>query len=149
MTTLDEALTDITLLGLDSAPLIYFVERHPIYLPLMREIIGRIDTGLILGYSSIITVTEVLVQPKKLGDSEIEREYRDLLYHSRHFELLSITRSIAEQAADLRSRYPIRTPDALQIATALSAGCQAFLTNDKRLKSVTDLDILVLDDFVE
>jgi predicted nucleic acid-binding protein len=146
---LDEALQGITLLGLDSAPLIYFVERHPVYLLLMREIIRRIDSGLVSGNSSVITLTEVLVQPKKLGRTDIENEYHDLLYHSQNFDLLHITPAIAEQAADLRSRYPIRTPDALQIAAALSVGCQAFLTNDKRLKSVSELKILVLDDLVE
>jgi predicted nucleic acid-binding protein len=49
---------------------------------------------------------------------------------------------------DLRARYPVRTPDALQIAAALSNGCQAFLTNDKRLKPVSELKILVLDDIL-
>jgi predicted nucleic acid-binding protein len=60
--------------------------------------------------------------------------------------LVAVDTTIAERAADLRARWRIRTPDALQIATALDAGCQAFLTNDHALRRVTDLQILVLDD---
>lgn len=52
--------------------------------------------------------------------------------------------AIAERAAALRARYTLRTPDALQIATALHAGCQGFLTNDTALRRVTDLRVLVL-----
>jgi len=37
-------------------------------------------------------------------------------------------------------------PDAPQIASALAAGSQAFLTNDASLKRVTEISILVLDE---
>jgi predicted nucleic acid-binding protein len=40
----------------------------------------------------------------------------------------------------------LRTPDAILIATAIMAGCDAFLTNDKRLKQVTEIKVLVLED---
>ena len=148
MTALDTVFSEITTLGFDTAPLIYFVERHPVYLPIIRNIIKRIDQGVMQGCASVITLTEVLVQPKRCGKIALEREYRDILLHSRNFELISIDAEIAEQAAALRSRYNLRTPDALQIAASLSAGCEAFLTNDKQLKRVEDLAVLVLDDFV-
>lgn len=146
MRKLDEALAGITTLGFDTSPLIYFVERHPAYVDMMREVLRRVDTGAITGYSSVVTLTEVLTQPKRVGNVTVENEYRDLLLHSRNFELVSISVFIAEQAADLRARYRLRTPDALQIAAALTTGCQAFLTNDPPLKRVTELRILVLDD---
>ena len=94
----------------------------------------------------MVTLTEVLTQPKQKGNTTVEQEYRDLLLHSRNFKLLPIDSVIAERAADLRARYRFRTPDALQIAAALAAGCQAFLTNDSALKRTTELRVLVLDD---
>ncbi len=54
--------------------------------------------------------------------------------------------NVAEHAADLRARYVLRPPDALQIATALHAGCTDFLTNDIRLQRVTEIRVLVLDE---
>jgi predicted nucleic acid-binding protein len=39
----------------------------------------------------------------------------------------------------------LKTPDAIQVATALVSGSRAFLTNDENLASVKGIDILVLD----
>lgn len=83
-------------------------------------------TPAIEGYSSVITLIEVLTKPKQLGDAVIEREYTDLLVHGRHFTLLPVDGALAERAAELRARYGLRTPDAIQAAAALAAGCQAF-----------------------
>jgi predicted nucleic acid-binding protein len=141
---LDLAIEGITALGFDTAPLIYFVERHTNYLDLMRAIIQRVDSGKVAGYSSVVTLTEVLTQPMRLNNSVLETEYRELLLNSRNFALAVITTQVAERAAGLRAKYSLRTPDALQIAAALETGCQAFLTNDLELKRVTELQVLVL-----
>ncbi len=146
MSKIDEALVGVTALGFDTAPLIYFVERHSAYVDLVREFVQHVDTGTVVGYSSTVTLTEVLTQPKQKGNITVEQEYRALLLHSRNFTLLPIDTTIAERAADLRARYRFRTPDALQIAAALVAGCQAFLTNDALLKRTAELRVLVLDD---
>lgn len=76
----------------------------------------------------------------------IPQAYRDILLHSHDFRCISITPVIAEQAAHLRARYGIRTPDAIQIATAIHAGCEAILTNDLNLKRVTEIQVLALND---
>ena len=144
MTKIAQALKDITLLGFDTAPLIYFVERHPDHVQKMHDIVQRIDIGEIVGFSSVITLTEVLTRPKQLGEKNIEQSYRELLQNSRNFTLIPVTAAIAEQAAELRSRYGLRTPDALQLATALNVGCQAFLSNDFSLRRVKELSILIL-----
>jgi predicted nucleic acid-binding protein len=146
MVKLDDALANVLKLGFDTAPLIYFIERHSKYVDIMREVIRRIDAGEITSYSSAVTLTEVLMKPKRIGDSKLASEYRDLLLHSRSFTLLPISAAIAERAADVRARYTLKTPDALQLSAALSAGCEAFLTNDAALRRVTELRVLVLDD---
>ena len=51
-----------------------------------------------------------------------------------------------DRAAELRARYRLRLPDAIQLAVALNAGCQAFLTNDRDLQRVTAVRILSLED---
>ena len=94
MSTIDEVLVGVTSLGFDTAPLIYFVERHPAYVDIMREFVQRVDTGAVLGYSSMVTLTEVLTQPKQKGNTTVEQEYRDLLLHSRNFKLLPIDSAI-------------------------------------------------------
>ncbi len=135
-------------IGFDTSPIIYFVELHPVYFPLVRDVIKRIDEGNLKGFGSVVTLTEVLVFPRREGRRDLENQYRDILQHSRNFELVAIDAEIADEASDLRCRHNLRTPDALQVSAALSRDCDAFLTNDKKLKSVNDLKIIVLDDFV-
>lgn len=53
---------------------------------------------------------------------------------------------IANQAARLRASYNLRLPDALQVATAVYAGCDAFLTNDRQLQRVQELQVIVLEE---
>jgi predicted nucleic acid-binding protein len=53
---------------------------------------------------------------------------------------------VAARAAELRARYRLKLADALQLALALQAGCEAFLTNDLALRRVAELRVLVLDD---
>jgi predicted nucleic acid-binding protein len=146
VTTLDDALSGTARLGLDSSVFIYFVESNPQYVALVREVFRRINAGLVAGRSSVITLTEVLTHPKRGEDRALERNYRVMLLDSRNFRLLETDRVIADSAADLRARYGLRTPDAIQIATVLQAGCEAFLTNDRRLSRVAELRVLVLDE---
>jgi predicted nucleic acid-binding protein len=143
---LDDALAGVDRLGLDTPPFIYFIERNPTYLNVVREVFRRITAGLPTAHSSVITLTEVLTQPYRVRNDALARRYRRFLLRSPNFSLDAITADSAEQAADLRARYGLRTPDALQIATALAVGCGAFLTNDARLKRVSELRVLVLDE---
>jgi predicted nucleic acid-binding protein len=143
---LDEALQGVVKLALDTPPVIYFVEAHAQYDALVTEVFRRINEGRIIGVTSVITVTEVLVLPLRQGNTALASEYWDLLTNSANMQLVSIDPETAKIAADLRARYNLRTPDALQLATAIKAGCDAFLTNDATLKKVTELKILVLSE---
>lgn len=143
---IEDALKGIRRLYLETAPLIYYVEENPAYVTKMDAIVDAVEQGSIDAVTSVITLAEVLTQPMKQGNVKLEQEYRDVLLSSAGFRLLPITASIAELAARLRARHNLRTPDALHVAAAIDAGCQAFLTNDKDIRRVTEMAILVLDE---
>jgi predicted nucleic acid-binding protein len=52
---------------------------------------------------------------------------------------------IAAPAARLRAQQQLRTPDALQAATAAHAGATAFLTNDAAFERVALFETLALN----
>lgn len=143
---LDDALSNVDFVGLDTSPFIYFVEQNQLYVDVMREIFRRITNGEFKAASSVISLTEVLVQPLRQGDQKLADDYRDLLFNGVNFQLFPLTAKIAETAAELRAGYNLRTPDALQVATALENGCDAFLCNDSDLKRLTEIKILILDE---
>lgn len=66
--------------------------------------------------------------------------------NGRNFRLIPISLPIAELAADLRARYNLKTPDALQVSVAIHSGSDALLTNDLGLRRVKDITILVVDE---
>ncbi len=47
---------------------------------------------------------------------------------------------------DLRARYGVTLADALQLACALTAGCDVFLTNDERLRRVSEISVLLVSE---
>jgi predicted nucleic acid-binding protein len=141
---ISDALNNVQLIGIETAPFIYYVEQNPTYLDRMRAIFQMVDSGVAQVITSVITLTEVLIMPIQTGHAQYEQEYRDMLLNTANITALSVSAPIAEQAAHLRARYNLRTPDALHIATALVAGCDAFLTNDLRLKRVAEVRVLAL-----
>jgi len=104
----------------------------------MDAVVAVVESQPIRAYSSVITLTEVLIQPIKAGNKTLEQNYRDSLVNSGNYQLVPITLAVAESAADLRARYNLRTPDALHVAAALNMGCDAFLTNDVGIKRGTE-----------
>ena len=143
---LEYALAAVLRLGLDSSPIIYLIEAHPRYDALVTAVFRRITAGELTGFTSAISLTEVLVHPLSRGDLGLAARYRQVLGSGGQVRMVPADESVAERAAELRARYRLRTPDALQIATALLSGCEAFLTNDLGLRRVAELRIPVLDD---
>lgn len=142
-----EPLTGIATLALDSAPLIYYIEEEPRYLSLLTPIVDAIDEGRITCYASTIVLLEVLVKPLREHDEALTREYQETLLHSR-LRLVTVTATIAQEAARLRARYRLKTPDAIHIATALVHRVDALLTNEPAWKRVKEVPIVVLEELI-
>jgi predicted nucleic acid-binding protein len=131
-------------IGLDTAPLIYFMEENSLYLETVREFFEAMDRGDFTVVTSTITLLEVLIHPFRNNNITLASEYRDILLRS-NLIMMDITSSISENAAQLRAIYNLRTPDAIQIATAQYAEASYFLTNDIRLPRIEGIEILMLD----
>ena len=134
---------------IDSMVVIYFIEWHPTYGPLVRTIFELVDRRELVGLSSYITLLEIMVQPLRQGRSDLVKRYRDTLVESRRFSLFPVDQAVAEDGAEIRARYAFRTPDAIQLATAVLQRADVFVTNDTKLRRFDRVEVLVLDDFVE
>jgi len=134
-------------IGLDTAPLIYFIEENPAYIETVRLFFEAMDRGDFLVVTSTVTLLEVLVHPLRSNNRELATEYRDILLNSK-LTTLEVSSAIAEQAAHLRATHNIRTPDAIQISAALNAGATQFFTNDIRLPEIPSIQILSIDALV-
>ena len=131
--------------ALDTALFIYYIEENEAFLPLVAPIFEDVAAGRREIVTSSLTLLEVLVVPYRAGNLALAERYEACLSRSRGVRLVDIDRSQLRTAAQLRAIHPsLRTPDALQMAAALSVGCSALVTNDRDLPAVRGLQILKL-----
>jgi len=143
---LDDALRETTLLGIEAAPIIYFTESRARYVEIMRAIFRRVADGDLALVASTITLTETLAKPLREQADDLVIAYQTILMKTPGLVMRPVDSDVANTAALLRARYNLKTPDALHLATAIEAGCDAFLTNDRDLLPVTEIRVLALDD---
>jgi predicted nucleic acid-binding protein len=115
--------------GLDTAPLIYFIEQSSGRIEKLRPFFAAAGRGDLRLVTSFITLVEVLVQPLRSGREDLVNAYRDILRRSPALRAIPFDRQAAEEAARLRAVHRLRTPDAIQVATAILSGASHFLTN--------------------
>ncbi|QTA91473.1 PIN domain-containing protein [Desulfonema magnum] len=101
---------------------------------------------MLTAVTSPITLSECLILPYRLNSEALEEKFSALIVSGSNMMFMPIDDSIAKQAAKLRAKYNLSLADALQIAAALAAGSDAFLTNDIALKRVRELKILVIEE---
>lgn len=134
-----------TTVGLDTAPLIYFVEKHPKYLPLVYPFFQAVERGDLQAVTSALTLTEVLVHPYKRGDQSSVKQYSQMLLNTRNIETLPVSPEIATEAARIRAAFGLKTPDSIQLATAKIGGATCFFSNDNRIAAIPGLELVLLD----
>jgi predicted nucleic acid-binding protein len=137
-----------SIIGLDTSLFIYHLEDHPRYAPVTTELFSALEKGSFQGTTSVLTLMEILVKPKADGEQEAVRDYEFFLTTFPNLSFVPMGLDVARRAVDLRAGYRFRAPDAIQLATALVQGATAFLTNDKKLKPVSELEVLILDNWV-
>jgi predicted nucleic acid-binding protein len=75
---INDALTGVSRLFLDTAPVIYFVERNPHFVDLVDPIFERLEAD-ITAVVSPITLSECLVGAIRLGLADLEQAFVDVL----------------------------------------------------------------------
>jgi len=129
---------------LDTAPFIYFFEENPDYFQTMKRFFDAVYQTDAQVITSIITYIELTTLPARKGDYRLVRKYRDYLSHSENISLFPLDLNIADHAVDLRSKYQFRTPDAVQIGTALACGADYILTNDRAWKRFEEVTVVLI-----
>ncbi|MEQ9235111.1 type II toxin-antitoxin system VapC family toxin [Coleofasciculus sp. E2-BRE-01] len=139
-------LPDSSRIYIDTVVMIYAVEQASVYGSLLADLWAKVQAGNLEVLTSELTLMEVLVIPIRNSDTFLTDAYKRLL-RSPQIQLVSINQLILEKAARLRAITPsLRTPDSIHIATAITSGCNQFLTNDQRLRIIPDLPVVILDE---
>ena len=123
----------------DSAPIIYVLERHPKFAARFQPLFERHAAGEIFFAVTTMTIAEVLAGPLGAGEEALAKRYRAVM---ESWRVIDLTADIAESAARLRAGLKLKLPDAIQAASALEVNADALVTHDRDFSRVKTLTVL-------
>jgi predicted nucleic acid-binding protein len=135
-------------IALDSSIFIYQLDANPRYLPLTAPLFRALESPAHVAVTSTVTWTELLVPAYASSRQDLTDQYLGLLSTYPRLQWIAPDLVIADLAARLRARYGLRTPDALQAATALHTRATLLVTNDRAFRKVASLTTVLLDDLL-
>ena len=121
------------IIGIDTMVFIYHLEDNLKFSNITEKLFDNIEL-------------EILVKTRMEKNFQITSDYRDLLLTSPNLKFSQVDLQVSDIASTLKAKYKIKTPDAIQIATATSEKAKVFITNDEQLKKINDIDIILLSE---
>ena len=133
----------------DTNVLIYFFEGFLEYRHLIQEIADCVDDDEITLLTGEITIAEIMVMPFKKDDLRLINLYTTALNDTDFIHLIPTTQNIYLKTAFLRATFKsMKTPDAIQVASAIEGEADIFITNDKGIKTPSKIEKIVLQDYL-
>jgi predicted nucleic acid-binding protein len=132
-------------IAVDTSVFIYQLEAHPRYVDLTDPVFAWLEHPRHAAVTSTITMAELLVQPYRNSDERQVDEFYGLLTTYPHLDWIAPSLTIADIAARIRAAHRLRTPDALQAATAIQSEATGLITNDSVFERVKEFETLVLE----
>ena len=135
-------------IGLDTNVFIYFLEDHPRYGAWCASLFDLVERGQNAAVTSTVTLLELLVQPYRDHKEELAQKIYALTSTYPKIEWVPLTMNLADRAAELRARYRLSTPDAIQLATAIGYKAVRFYGNDRGLRRVKEVECILVEDLI-
>jgi predicted nucleic acid-binding protein len=126
--TLQSAIEQGLTICLDSNCLIFYFNGDQPWTENLRPVFEAKDQGKIRLITSTVTLAEVLAKKESYQHSQLLNTVQ------RYFDVIPVSSNIGVYAAGIRQNYGrVKTPDALEMATASETGAILFITNDEQL----------------
>lgn len=142
-----ELLEDARRVHIEARVLAYHLLAEPRYLELTRLLFNGLRSGAVTGQTSALSLYQLLVEPWRRGEGERAGELARHLSVVPGLDLLPVSPRVAAQAAQVRARLGGRLERAVQIATALEAGVDLYLTEGSELRRIAGMSVVNLEDF--
>ena len=126
---------------IDTGVWIYHFEQHPEFGREAGIAIQSLEDGRFRGVASELTLLQLTVRPLQLGRQDVADEYELLLRYFPNLDLEPVSKEVLLSAAALRTRYRLRTPDSVLLATGIRSGATGAITNDNGWKAAQGLGV--------
>ena len=130
----------------DTAPFIYLMENHPKFAGKIKKAITEAIVNGDTLVTSVVTYMEFGVKPERENRQEVIRKFDELL-SKLNIRILVVDKEAGQKAYQMRAKYQfLKGMDALQIGLSIKENCSVFLTNDKNLKKIAEINVKTMDD---
>jgi len=132
-------------LFLDACGIIYLIESQQEQGRKTRLLINQAIQAETQLAVSRLSFLECRVLPLKSKNSALLDCY-DRFFRLPGLEVIELDATVIDIATELRANYPnsLRTPDAIQLACAITTGADQFLTGDKKLAAIQEVKVIVI-----
>ena len=132
---------------LDTNLFIYLIEENELHLHKVHNLLEFLEKNGYEIITSTLTLGEILTKPYKENRLDLVETYKDFFSQ---MELVELNSEIASLFAKVRADYRIKTPDAVQLASAVYAKAKLFVTNDDGLSRFESdgCRVLLLSEFL-
>ena len=98
-----------------------------------------------IGIGSVLLIPELLTKPWR---DEAEQEIAALTWLLARLDLRPVDATTADLATVLGAKHGLRAADAVHLATAVQAGADRFITNNRKdfMKTIAEVEIAYPDD---
>lgn len=129
----------------DADVLIYAVDPDNHFFGPLRRLLDRETNDGEVGIGSVLLLPELFTRPTRQGEHD---EILDLARLLVRIDLIETSERLGLQAAALGAKYGLNAADAIHLATAVDAGADRFITNNRRdfTTSIDEIDITYPDD---
>jgi predicted nucleic acid-binding protein len=111
-----------------------------------RRAFELVEDGAATAATSIYTLGEVLPHVIRTENLSLETTYRSLFAEMSGIDIVPVTTAIVESAARIVADSQLRLPDAIHVASAIHARCDALLTEDTGIRSISQIRTIRLND---
>ncbi len=148
-TELIDQLARATLVHVDARVLAFHLLGDPRITRQTDEILRAIREGLIHTQTSTVTLYQILTEVYRQGEKELARQVARTLQVHPGLAIVSVSPEIAIQAAEVRAQLGGRPERAIQIATALVAGAEIYLTTGSGIRRIAGMTVLNAEDYAD
>lgn len=129
--SIERDLRDGERLLLDTTSLIAYLDRGEAVSPLAVHVVNElVRTGRNPAIVSMVSVSETLIRPLRLGVTQPYDHLLDFLTQFPNLRPISVDLPVAQEAASLRAAFRLSMADALIVATGIVAQVHHLVTND-------------------
>ena len=113
-----------------------------------RHFSEEIEAGTIKAFTCGLSLTETTTKPIQNNNTARKEAFIQAITRSPRLTCLPVTNKTFIEAAHLRATTSAKTPDAIHLAAAITANCDAFLTNDQRIAAHPQIEHILLAELI-